>query len=82
MKRKWLIAVCIFAIWPVSCAKRQAAARIVFVSAIPPPASAPSAKAADALIVASRAGAGHQAEPLVRSDMERWLADLARRFSE
>ena len=52
MKRGWLIAGCIFAIWPVSCAQRQTAARIVFVSSNPPPASASSAEAAEALIVA------------------------------
>ncbi len=45
-------------------------------------ASGFDADKADALIAASQASAGHQAEPLVRSDMERWLANLASRLGK
>ncbi len=37
---------------------------------------------AEDLIKISRAGAGHQAEPLLRSDMTQWLANLAPRLSK
>ena len=63
MKRGSLLAVCFIALWSAGCARRQAAARIVFVASNPPPASAPSAEAAGALIVAEPQQPAPEEEP-------------------
>lgn len=52
MKRASVAAVCVLALWGVSCARRQTAARIVYVPSTPLPAPAVSAEAAGALVVA------------------------------